>query len=629
MDVRRPPVRFGIFEVDLAAGELRKQGLKVKLQEQPFQVLLALLERPHEVVTREEIQKLLWPEDTNVDFDRGLNRAINRLREALGDDAENPRFVETLPQRGYRFLADVQTALPSTPQPEIVGPAAATSRPPAPGSPLQAPRFPMTRRGWMALAGGLVTVPIAAVGYRLFRSASPKIESIAVLPFENLSGNPEQEYFSDGMTDELIGQIARIGSLRVISRTSVMQYKLGVRKSLPEIAKELNVDAILEGTVAQSGRRVRITAQLIRAQDDRHIWTEKYERELTDILALQGEVASAVAAQIQRQLAPQQSSAHVRQVNPEAYQLFLKGNFFSAQGIRGVTKSIEYFEQAIRIDSSHAESYAGLAMAMCFAGIYGFRPSSETYSEARAMALKALAIDNSSVVAHTALADVKQGYDWDLAGAEVEFRRALQLNPSYLQARIMYAESLTRMHRLDEAVAASAQVVSLAPVTPASFVVRGMIFFHARRFQEAIQASQQALDMDPSSANAFWWQGVSYAGLNDFARAISCLKQALAMTEGSLFRALLGYVYARAGERAKALAMLDQVTAISKLRYVTPVDFAIIHAGLGNADAAFAWLEKAYTGRAVRVVELRSLYFDGLRSDARYADLSRRVGLPV
>ena len=615
MDVRGRPVRFGMFEVDLAAGELRKEGLKVKLQEQPFQVLLSLIARPREVVTREEIQKLLWPEDTNVDFDRGLNRAINRLREALGDDAENPRFVETIPQRGYRFLLDVQNVLVdvqnvTAPIPKEAGSA-------------------KSRRGWLALAGGLVAAPLVAVGYRLFRSPSTQIRSIAVLPLENLSGNPEQEYFSDGMTDELIGQIARIGSLRVISRTSVMQYKRGRRKSLPEIARELNVDAILEGTVVQVGQKVRITAQLIRASDDRHLWSEEYERELTDILALQRAIASAVTGQIQRKLVPQQNYARAPQVNTEAYQAFLKGSFFSRQGILGVAKSIEFFQQAIQIDPLDAKSYAGLAYVKCFAGIYGFRPSSEVYPEARALALKALEIDDYSASAHTVLADVKQGFDWDLAGAEVEVRRALQLNPSYVEARILYAESLTRMNRMDEAVAASAEVISLAPITPGSFAVRGMIFFHARRFQEAIQASRLALEMDPRLANALWWQGMSHAGLSDFPGAISCLTRALAMFDGSLFRALLGYVYGRAGERAKALAMLEQVTAISKLTYVTPVDFAIIHAGLGDADLAFAWLEKAYQTRAVRVVELRSLYFDGFRSDSRYANLSRRVGLPV
>jgi TolB-like protein len=300
MDARKPPIRFGIFEVDLASGELRRQGVKISLQEQPFQALVALIERPGEVLTREELQRRLWPPDTMVDFDRGLNKAINRLREALGDDAAAPRFVETLPQRGYRFLATVETTT-------------------------QLP---------------------------------PRIESIAVLPLENLSSDLNDEYFGDGMTDELIGEIARIGSLRVISRTSIMQYKGGVRKALPVIARELNVDAILEGTVAHADGRVRITAQLIRAHDDRHLWSEKYERSVTDILAMQSEVARAIAAEIQITLTPQEQTllTRSRPVHPEAYEAFLRGKYFLHQGIRGVSKSIKCYKQAIELDPLLAES---------------------------------------------------------------------------------------------------------------------------------------------------------------------------------------------------------------------------------------------------------------------------------
>jgi TolB-like protein/DNA-binding winged helix-turn-helix (wHTH) protein len=303
-------VRFGVFEVDLTSGELRRQGVRIRLQEQPFQALVALIERPGEVVTREELQKRLWPGDTVVDFDRGLNKAINRVREALGDDADNPRFIETLPQRGYRFLAHVETAPAETTSPAVT------------------PRLPSRRM--FVIAGGLAAVPVLSIGYRLLPSRQRPIESLAVLPLENLSGNPAQEYFSDGLTDELIGEVARIASLRVISRTSIMQYKGGARNSLPAIARELNVDAILEGTVVQSGRRVRITAQLIRAQDDRHLWSEAYERDVTDVLAVQSEVARAVAGQIQVHLTPgeQTTLARTRRVNPEAYEAFLKGNFF-------------------------------------------------------------------------------------------------------------------------------------------------------------------------------------------------------------------------------------------------------------------------------------------------------------
>jgi TolB-like protein/DNA-binding winged helix-turn-helix (wHTH) protein len=608
--------------VDFTSGELRKQGVRIKLQEQPFQALVALIERPREVLTREELQKRLWPGDTVVDFDRGLNKAINRVREALGDDADNPRFIETLPQRGYRFLAQVENAA-AAPAP---APPASESEP----IPAAAPRL-MQRRGLLAMAGGLAAVPLLAVGYRLLRSPSRRIESIAVLPLENLSGNPGQEYFSDGMTDELIGEIARIASLRVISRTSVMRYKGGARKSLPEIAHELNVDAILEGTVVQVGPKVRITAQLIRAYDDRHLWSEKYERDLSDILGLQSEVARAVAHQIEIKLTPQEQTSltRTRSVNPEAYEAFLKGNFFLYKGIPGVNKSMELFKQAIQLDPSRAEAYAGLAEALCYTGIYGLRPSAETYPEARAAALKALELDESNAGAHNALADTKQGYDWNLAGAEVEFKRALQLNPSHLLTRLWYGECLTRMGRYDDALAESGRALALDPVSPISHGNRGMLFFRARRYDEAIRASQEALDLDPNFINALWWQGLSYAGKRDFPKSIACLTKALGMSDGPLFRGLLGHVYGRAGERAKAGDILDELATMSKKRYVSPADFAVVYAGLGDAEATFQWLEKAYQARDARLQQLRSMEFDSVRSDPRYADLMRRVGLPL
>ena len=330
-----------------------------------------------------------------------------------------------------------------------------------------------------------------------------------MLPLENLSGNPAQEYFSDGMTDELIGEIARIGSLRVISRTSVMQYKRGSRKSLPVIARELNVDAILEGTVKQSGQKVRITAQLIRASDDRHLWSESYEGDLTDILELQSEVARAVARAIRVKLTPgeQTSLARTRPVNPEAYEAFLQGSFYLNKGARGIVKSIDYLTQAVKLDPLHAESHASLGQVLCFAGIFSFRPSGETYPEARVSALKALALDESNASAHNVLADVKKGYDWDLAGALPEYHLALKLNPSHQLARIWYAECLCRMLRYDEAMAESVRVLALDPVSPIAHNLRAMIFYRSRRYDEAIQAAQKALELDPQFLNSLWWQG--------------------------------------------------------------------------------------------------------------------------
>ena len=616
MQEPKPGVRFGIFEVDLSSGELRKQGVKIKLQEQPFRALAALIERPREVVTREELQKRLWP-DTIVDFDRGLNKAINRLREALGDDADNPRFIETVPQRGYRFLAPVETA-----------PCEPPAAPPAP-EPGPAPRL-IGRHGLLAIACGLIAVPLVFVGHRRLALPWRPIEAIAVLPLENLSGDPEQEYFSDGMTDELIGEIARTGSVRVISRTSVMQYKKGPRKSLPVIARELDVDAILEGTVVRSGRKVRINAQLIRAHDDRHLWSGKYERDVTDVLALQTEVARAVAHEIQIKLTPpeQTGRARIHPVHPEAYRAFLKGRFFLYRGIPGVVKSIDSFTEAVRLDPGHADAHACLGEALCFAGIFGLRPAAEAFPAARAAALKALELDESNPSAHTVLADVKKGYDWDLAGAEPEYRRALEVNPSHLLTRLWYAEYLARMGRYDEALEESDRAVALDPVSPISHNNRAMLFFRARRYDEAIRASQQALELDPYFVNAFWWQGLSYAGKREFSKSIACLTKAAGMTEGPLFRALLGHVYGRTGERSKALHMLEELTTISRERYVSPMDFAIVYAGLGDPDSTFHWLEKAYQARVSRVHELPSMYFDSFQTDPRYSDLMGRIGLP-
>jgi len=613
--------RFGTFEVDLKSGELRKQGVRIKLQEQPFRALVALIERPHEVVTRDELQKRLWPGGIVVDFDSGLNKAINRVREALGDDADNPRFIETVPQRGYRFLAQVDPSVPAEPPP---------SASPPESVPPDVSRL-TGRRRFLAIASGLLAVPIVSIGYRFLPSRQRPIESIAVLPLENLSGNPAQDYFSDGMTDELIGEIARIGSLRVISRTSSMRYKGGARKLLAQIAHELNVDAILEGTVVQSGQRVRITAQLIRAQDDRHVFSEQFEGDLTDILALQGDVARAIARQVEIKLTPgeQTSLKRTAPVKAEAYEAYLKGEFFLQKSLPGILKSIEFFKQAIELDPRFAGAHAGLAESLCYAGIFQFRPSAETYPEVRVAALKALELDPSSAGAHNALADVMQGYDWNLSAAEAEFKRALQLNPSHLQTRLWYAEHLTRARRYGDAIAESGRAVALDPVSPHGLSNRAMIFFRARRFGEAIRAGQQALDLDPHFVNALWWQGLAYAGKGDYPNSIACLTKGRAMNDGPLFRALLGHVYGRAGDRAKAGTMLEELTMLSQQRYVCPTNFAVIYAGLDDADSTFRWMEKAYQTRACQVLELASMMFDSVRSDPRYSDLMKRVGLPV
>jgi TolB-like protein/DNA-binding winged helix-turn-helix (wHTH) protein/cytochrome c-type biogenesis protein CcmH/NrfG len=596
---------------------LRKDGIRVKLQEQPFQVLVALLERPQEVVTREELQNRLWSGDTATDFDRGLNKAISRLRDALGDDAANPRFIGTLPQRGYRWLAPTESLAYN------VSSIVAT----------QQGRRAIPRRGFLWLGGSLIAAPIVGVlAYRSF-GRFPKIQSIAVLPLVNVSSDPGQEYFSDGMTEELTAEISRITSLRVISRTSVMRYKTGARKAVPEIARELNVDAIVEGTVALSGSRVRITAELIAARDERHLWSERYERDLADILSLQSEVARRIAREIRIQLTPEEQIrlTRTRPVDPAAYNAYLKGSYFLSKAIAGLSKSIDFFNEAIRLDPGHADSHAGLAQALSDAGIYGLRPPKVALPAARVIALQALKLDASNANAHRVLAEIQKGYDWNLGGAVLEYQRALQLNPNQMLSHLRYADCLSRMERHSEALAEVELGRRLDPVSPMSNGFHAMVLFRARRFDDAIGAARQALELDPVFVNALWWQGMSYAGKQYYTEAIDCLTKAVGMSDNLLFRALRGHVYGLAGERSKAIQAIEEHTKeeTAKRRYVSPVDFAILHAGLGNANPTFRWLEEAYQERSPRLHELTFMYFDRIRSDTRYSEFVRRVGLPA
>jgi TolB-like protein/DNA-binding winged helix-turn-helix (wHTH) protein len=396
------PIRFGIFEVQ--AGELRRQGLKIKLQDQPFQILVMLLERPGEVVAREALQKRLWPADTFVDFDRGLNRAVNKLRKALGDNSESPRFIETLARRGYRFIAPVETAGWGLPDAQVESA--------QPGESSQ-------KRWVAAAAGSLAAILLLCVGLNtggmrdrlLAGRAQPRIESLAVLPLQNLSSDPAQNYFADGMTDGLITEVARIGSLRVISRTSIMQYK-GAHKPLPTIAKELGVDAVVEGTITYSGQKVRITAQLIRASDDRHLWSEKYERDLGDALKLQGEVAQAIAEQIRIKLTPEEHTTFLRKrrVDPQAFEAYVEGSYFGSKVSQdSLNKSVALLTHAIELDPNYAQGYAGLSHSYYVIGMLGLRPAREAYAKAKAAAEKALELDPTVAEAHNTLAEVKRG----------------------------------------------------------------------------------------------------------------------------------------------------------------------------------------------------------------------------
>jgi TolB-like protein/Tfp pilus assembly protein PilF len=572
-------IRFGLFEVDTRSGELRQQGPKVNLQEQPFQALVLLLERPGEVVTREELNKRLWPEDTFVDFERGLNKAINKLRAALRDDPERPCFIETLPQHGYRFIAAVEN-------------------PPS-------------------------------VHDRLLAQHPPQIDSLAVLPLENLSGDPAQEYFSDGLTEELICAVARIASLRVISRTSVMRYK-GAHKSLPVIAKELRVDAIVEGTIARSDQKVRITAQLIYAPDDRHLWSGRYERELHDILQLQAEIAEDIASQIHKLVDPgQPPSVPARKVHPQAYEACLKGIFFRDKMTPAdLAKSTDHFTQAINLDPGYAQAYANLSQAQFYLGLFGIGPASELFPKAKASAVKALELDETVAAAHNALAAVHILYEWDWAGAEAECLRALQLSPNDSVTHAHLADYMSIQERHDEAIAEYKLALEMDPISCLYIGFFGLILYRARRFDEAIAQCHKALEINPNYANALWFLALSLEQKGQLAESIEKFEKAFSLGAGPPCRALLGRAYALAGERAKAESILEELKTLSHQQYISPFDIAVVYAGLGDLTSTFQLLEQAYQQRVFRIIELTFPMFDNLRPDPRWQDLVRRIGLP-
>ncbi len=623
-------LRFSVFELDLRTAELRKHGLKVKLHRQPFQVLAMLLERPGELVTRQEIREKLWPGDTFIDFEHSVNSSIKKLRQALGDDPATPRFVETLPRQGYRFIAPVEGgALPELPLPTNGTKAIQES--------------PLRRHWVVAVAGGLIVAVVAVLfafnvaglRQRLERHALPvpKIESIAVLPFENLSHDPEQEYLADGMTEELITNLGKISALRVISRTSVMRYK-GTTRPLPEIAQELNVDAVIEGTVLRSGGRLRITANLLHAPTDRHLWAESYERDLRDVLALQSEVAQAIAEEIRVKSTPQERARITSPppVDPEAYEAYMKG-LAAMSNFGRLDIAITYFQRAIEKDPNYAMAYAGLADAYSELGNNELVSPQESYPKAEAAALRALAIDGTLADAHRMLGWCKFRFDWDWSGAESEYRRALELNPSSAGAHCGYGKFLSFLGRMDEARAEIKRGGELDPLGSPPFWLMGDVFYLSRQYDEAIEQLRKTIKVfhlvepDAGMHNLL---GRSYKGKGMFNEAIAEHEKAVALLpETPLYLGMLGNVYGLAGKKARALKVLDQLNKQSKRKYVAPYDIALVYIGLGDKDQAFAWLEKAYQAHSNDMSNLKQdPMFDPLRSDARFQDLLRRMNFP-
>jgi TolB-like protein/DNA-binding winged helix-turn-helix (wHTH) protein/Flp pilus assembly protein TadD len=632
-------VRFGIFEVSLQSGEVRKAGLRIRVQQQPMKLLELLLEHPGEVVTREELRSRVWPNESFGDFDQTLNIAIGKLRSALGDSAGNPRFIETLPKRGYRFIADV-SVLNADARPKRSGSVSGDLPAAEPGHTLQGAGLAVAPKRRLGLAGRVIVVlslvlSLSILSVWLFRSrgrAPAGVRSLAVLPLENLSGDASQSYFADGMTDELITDLAQISALRVISRTSVMVYK-GARKPLPQIARELNVDAVVEGTVLRSGDQVRITAQLIEASTDKHLWSQSYEGELRDTLALQNRVASAIADEIRISLTPQEQAAlkNAKVVNPEAYESYLKGRYFwNKRTADGLKVALAYFKQATEEDPKYAKAYSSLADTYALLGDwqYAVMTPKEAFPKAKAAATHALELDNTLGEAHNSLAFVLDGFDWDLDAGGKEFRRAIELNPGYATAHHWYAWHLTLLGRFDEAIAEMRTAENLDPLSLIINADLAELLGLAHSYDESIRQSRKTIEMDPNFPLAHNQLAQAYLQKHMYEEAVAELQKAIKLSGDSpTCIANLARAYVASGKRSEAVKLLGDLKKRSTPGYSNAAEIAMIYASLGDPDQAMTWLEKGFEERFNPGVLLRP-GFDPLRSDPRFQNLVHRVGLP-
>ena len=638
-------VSFGVFEMDLRAGELRKQGIKIKLPHQPFQILTMLLEHPGEVVAREQLRQKLWPADTFVDFDVGLNSAVKKLRDALGDTAETPRFVETLPRRGYRFITAVEVGDGGSLvrlEPAAAVAAEAPEGVPEKATPaVAAPSSRRLRQRWLwgtalglALLASTVGLNVWGVRSRLLgRPKAGHIQSIAVLPLENLSNDPSQEYFADGMTEALISNLAQIRALsRVISRTSVMRYK-GSRKSLPEIAQELNVDAVIEGTVQRSGGRVRVTAKLIPAATDSPLWARDYERDLSDVLKLQSDVARAIADEIRIQVTPEERArlAAARNINPQAHEAYLLGRHHLRTNEEDLRQAIGHFERAIQLAPDYAAAYAGLSNAWLQRGTWGTKNQKEVAPLAHDNALKAVALDPQLAEAHVALGLVKI-FDWDWAGTEQEITRALELDPNSAEAHRTYGELLSALERHAEAIREMQRAEELDPLSSVIQSRYARALWRARKYEEAVLHVQRAIDLDPNPGNVmpYWILGDLYAEMGRYDEAIASLKKAQSHGGNALgISSDVAGVYARMGKQKEARRMLAELKATTDPASFSNLAAAYAYTALGDKDEAFKVLFRLVEGRNSYATYIRAEPpFDSLHSDPRWKELLRRIGLP-
>ncbi len=642
-------VRFGLFELDPRAGELYKNGHASVLQEQQLKVLLMLIAVEGEIVTREDIRNKLWPNDTVVEFDHGINNTIKNLRRTLGDSADSPAYIETLARRGYRFIAPVtgyefraegsgDTFDAIQPEPGkgfLVGVQEITAEcRPAPEEISDATlasiptewRIPKPRL--LVSAGVLVLMGIGSFwGWSQWRRRTTPpvpIQSIAVLPLADLSGDASQGYFADGMTEELITDLAQISSLRVVSRTSVMKYKHS-NKALPEIARELNVNAVVEGSVMRSGEEVRITAQLVDARDDHHLWAQSYQRPFIQLLSLQNEVARDIALQVRVELTPQEQDrlSTPRRMSPDNYVTYLKGRYYIYQSTEeSMAKAIACFNAILAQDPSSAAAYAGIAEAYLMLG------TPEAVPRARDAAQKALALDPTLSEARESLANILLS-DWDITASGAEVRRVLASRPNSPSAHALYAMQLLVVGDFEQALEEDRKAIALDPLSVKWVADAEMIAFFSRNYPQVAEFANRVLAVEPRRERALYWLGYSYEQQGDFARALAEYAKADPSEDvHGIMLAAMGRSYALSGKAAEARQVEARLQKESSDAYVWPYDFALFYSAMGNNDLAFRWLEKCYLDHdSWLVVMKQDPRLENLHSDPRFAALVRRIEL--
>ncbi len=621
--------RFGPYELDLENRKLTADGKPLKLQIKPFQVLQLLLVEPGKLVPREDLRQCLWPADTFVDFEAGLNTAISKLREALQDDPKHPRYVETVQRYGYRFIAPVETvyvddrstAIPAG-SPELM--------------PLAAWRTYRMAIVVLLSAALLLVVALLGLRYRHATKSHHRIQSIVVLPLENLSGDPAQQYLADGLTEELITDLGKISELRVISRTSAMRYR-DTRKSLREIGRELNVDAVIEGGVLNAGNRVRVTTQLVEIVNDRHLWAESYERDLKDALALQDEVARDIVRQIQIKLSPQAEigSASPRVFNPGAQEAYLQGRYaLDKWSEDGLQTSINHFERALRLDPGFSQAWAGLSDAYFLMGAWGYWPSQFSLPKASEAALKAVELDPRLSDGHLSLVPRRFFLEHSWSAAEAELRQAIALNPSNATAHQTHGYFLMAVERFDEAISEMRVALKLDPLSPNKQGSLANALYTSGQYDEALKLWVKMPDPDANSerrhrklAAIYERKGMYKEAIDEFAAALKLAgKDDLARQLAKAY-ASSGYASVRRTVLLRDLKETQQRRAVG-LRHDLALEIAANYALLGQKETAFQWLNMAFEEGDAWLLYLKvDPNFEALRSDPRFNDLVRRLGL--